>query len=531
MKKTLLLALTMFVLFNTVDAQNTSLKPPLNNDIISNYKHLSLQQLLDTADYFFEKRSSDTALICYNLLINAIAKDANFEQQQKIVVAYHRSAGLYYYMCDYRSAYDCLIKALRICEKINDVAFKSKIYTNIGNIYYRFKKYDIAKSYYTLSLNLCKDTTTIIAILNNLGAIELKNEEMDSAYYFFDKSLKISKRNNNHKLFDILNSLAMYYQKREWYDTALYYYKLSLDESKRNNKYESEAQNLSDLSKLLFEMNQLDSALFYIELSNTVAKEHNILRVLAENYLTLSKIEEKKKSVMKAFEYFKRHASLRDSVYNIEVFADINHLQRLYEVSKTNQQIEQLSIEQQINERTIQYQKLIQRIIFGVLLLMGIVLAFIVSQNQKLKTAYKVLVEKNVEIIKIEEKSTTKDKKNTIIQNDYDELMNKILTIMEDPAIYCDPLLTIGKLATLTQSHHNYVSQAIKSSFNKNFRTFVNGYRIKEAQRIFMDLDTKKYTIESVFEKVGFKSRSVFYDAFKEHTGVSPNYYIKSMQG
>jgi AraC-like DNA-binding protein len=45
-----------------------------------------------------------------------------------------------------------------------------------------------------------------------------------------------------------------------------------------------------------------------------------------------------------------------------------------------------------------------------------------------------------------------------------------------------------------------------------------------------MKPDAKKYTIEYVSETVGYKSRTSFYSAFKEVTGISPNFYFKSIQ-
>jgi AraC-like DNA-binding protein len=42
--------------------------------------------------------------------------------------------------------------------------------------------------------------------------------------------------------------------------------------------------------------------------------------------------------------------------------------------------------------------------------------------------------------------------------------------------------------------------------------------------------DATKFTIESLAFQVGFKSQSAFRDAFKDITGVNPNFYLKSMQ-
>jgi AraC-like DNA-binding protein len=111
-----------------------------------------------------------------------------------------------------------------------------------------------------------------------------------------------------------------------------------------------------------------------------------------------------------------------------------------------------------------------------------------------------------------------------------DDLIDKILTTMEDTAIICDPAFSIDKLATILQSNHTYVSQVINHTMGKNFRSIVNSYRIREARRIFAEPDAQRYTIDSVSLRVGYRSPNTFREAFKGITGVNPNFYLKSMR-
>ncbi|MCL2435673.1 MAG: tetratricopeptide repeat protein, partial [Lentimicrobiaceae bacterium] len=200
---------------------------------ISSFNKLPKQQLLDTANYFFDQNSTDMALACYSSIINTPVKDADVEQQQIIVEAYNKAAAIYYYMCDYKSAYEFLIKALLLCEKYNYLSYESTIYNNIGNIYYHFKQYDIAKYYYEKALNLCNDSTRIIMILNNLGAIELEIGTLDSAFFYLNQSLQISKTHNDMHLHTILNTIASIYKKSKQYNSALKYFKLALNEAEK----------------------------------------------------------------------------------------------------------------------------------------------------------------------------------------------------------------------------------------------------------------------------------------------------------
>jgi len=130
----------------------------------------------------------------------------------------------------------------------------------------------------------------------------------------------------------------------------------------------------------------------------------------------------------------------------------------------------------------------------------------------------------------LEEQAPKKRKQNILTNDAQEELVSKVLIVMEDTAVICDTEFTIDKLADLVQSNYVYVSEAINTVLKKNFRSLLNTYRIREAQRLFSEPNADKYTIDAVALQVGFKSRSTFYDVFKEITGVSPYFYMKSMQ-
>jgi tetratricopeptide (TPR) repeat protein len=506
-----------------------------NNDIISKFHTLSPQQLLDAANYYYDINSTDTALVCFNLLINSSETDADLEHQKRMIEAYNAIGTIYLLLCDYRDAYESFIKALVISEKANDESYKSRIYNNIGNIYSSFNKFDLAETYYLKALQQCQDSIGKIILLNNLGAIELDNGKSDTAFYYLNESLQMSKQHNDIYSYSTLNNLGLYYQKEKQFSAALSYFRLSLEKAKMNHKILKEAEVLSNLGTLFFEINKMDSALFYIDLSNVIAEKNSFFKISAENYLTLSKIEKSKGRNKDALVFFEKHANLKDSIFNVEKFGEINQLQRLYEISKTNQQIEQLVIEKKIKSRTIYYQKIIWIITLCILLLVSLGLLFIYIQKRNLSTAYQTLFEKNLEIMDLKkdhssEKDSEKYKKNMPDNDGQNELLDKIFAIMEDIPVICDPKFSIDKLATLVESNNTYVSQVINNILKKNFRSLLNSYRIQEAQRFFSAPDIAKYTIEAVALNVGFRSRSAFRDAFKEITGVSPNLYIKLMQ-
>ena len=222
------------------------------DDVFKNFIKLSSRQLLDTANYFFNRNSFDTAIICYRLFINIPEKENDINHQKQLVRVFNRTSILYSRMGDYTTAYELLIKALLICETINYDEMEPKIYNNIGNIYSRFNEYDIAKLYYAKALELSQDSIETISFLNNLGAADLSSDRLDSALLFLDKSLYISKLYDNHVLYSILNNIALIYKSKKEYDSAYHYFHLSLEDAKTKNDIEKIADYLSDLAKLFF---------------------------------------------------------------------------------------------------------------------------------------------------------------------------------------------------------------------------------------------------------------------------------------
>ena len=269
-------------------------------------------------------------------------------------------------------------------------------------------------------------------------------------------------------------------------------------------------------------------------MSNNIALENKYLKILTENYFTLSEIEKSKGRFENALNFHNRYTNLKDSIYNADVFGSVYQVQRLYEISKTNQLIEELEIDSQIKENKIYYQKIILNIVLGVLGLVFIVLIIIIRQKRDLNRAYKSLVDKNIEIVELQDNSSKKNKKKaskTVLNdNAQNDLLEKILHVMDDVQIICDSEFTVDQLAKTIKSNQLYVSQAINDGLKMNFRSLLNKYRILEAQKLLSDSENTKFTIEFIAHKVGFKSQSAFREAFKDITGVNPNFYLKSIK-
>lgn len=127
--------------------------------------------------------------------------------------------------------------------------------------------------------------------------------------------------------------------------------------------------------------------------------------------------------------------------------------------------------------------------------------------------------EKEVENIEADERKATRKQKT----NEDIELVKKIDQYFLNQKEYLKPDLTIADVSQYVNEHPKRVSLAINIVAERNFKSFVNSYRIAEAKRLLQDKSAVNYSIEGIGSEVGFKSKSVFYSIFKKETGLTPN--------
>ncbi len=106
-----------------------------------------------------------------------------------------------------------------------------------------------------------------------------------------------------------------------------------------------------------------------------------------------------------------------------------------------------------------------------------------------------------------------------------DEILPRLLDLMEKEKIYLDGNLTMKKLSERLLIHYNYLSQIINERLHNNFNDFVNKYRIEEAKKRLVDPKQVNKTVLEIAYDTGFYSKSVFNTAFKKFTAMTPSQY------
>lgn len=125
-----------------------------------------------------------------------------------------------------------------------------------------------------------------------------------------------------------------------------------------------------------------------------------------------------------------------------------------------------------------------------------------------------------------EEESDT-SKKKIIPDEELIQLKTQLNHFMVQHEPYLDPDLNLVKLAEMVEIAPHRLSYLINTGYNKNFYTFINGFRIEAAKAHLLDPAMDHYSVMGLAYEAGFNSKTAFNNAFKKFTGLTPSEFKK----
>lgn len=118
-------------------------------------------------------------------------------------------------------------------------------------------------------------------------------------------------------------------------------------------------------------------------------------------------------------------------------------------------------------------------------------------------------------------------KKVRVYEETLDILFARVKDLMETNRHFLDPKCSLSNTARLVLTNRKYLSDAVNSRSGKNFKTFVNQYRINHA-RYLME-NNPGLNIKQLAFMCGFNSLVTFESAFKLQVGITPKQYQEGM--
>ena len=544
-----ILPLLFLLSFNNISAQN--------NNGYRDIMKFDSDELLKRGIECESGESMDSAVIYYSVLSNRAYGTKDKELIKKCCEAYVRKSMLYFsYFFDYSKAYEDILAAIDL---ENEFKLDYHIVYNTAAVLYHViavtcrdwnmertaieycrKDYEGAQKngdrremdIVVTNMILMSCNLDDLSVLENVWKTYSVNS--DSAYsYRFNQLFYEYLKHRNKKNYGMSVSEA---------DKMLKLSSDSADERRMVIAYNSIVETLEkkgDYEKALHYVNMEEKLVHKLKL-----KEHEI-EILDTKVNLYKKLGNEDSADYCSHQYLLQ----KDSLLNLKQMKNICHT--LYDGKniKMEKEIKEMSIKNKI------YNDVILIVLFFLVILVIMVVVLYIKIKQ-LKKSNITIYENNIENLKNEEKERQKLKSeilklgktsennyepddedgepeedmkyktNSISEDEKKRLLDKILTIMEDVDEICSESFSAARLAELTGAKYNYVSLVINENYGCNFNNFVNKFRIKEACRRLADEENYGiYTIDSISNSLGFKSRTTLTTSFKKIVGLTPSQY------
>lgn len=440
---------------------------------------------------------------------------------------------------------------------------------NIGNVYAYMGDYTRADYYFKKVYKMAKEdhnTDIELKLAINLTQVSCLRGDPEEARRWYKVQMELPYRNTPLTHYYALANKSLIAKTEGSYGPALFYQQQALQLVKDENLgFRYETLSHQEMGSILFKQKKFSQAIDEYKKSYDIAQkghDHSAeISICQDLYVVYRQMGDS----VKADEYKKRYLELNDSVFGHQrMNAALNGLFD-YENRQNNAIIGGLT------QRN--YWLTVSICIFVIFSITVIVLYFKLHRRTRhLLESQKLLVNKSEDLMRqndnaqqlrkryleaVEQESqkhsekkpekaitatdvTTKEPEaegdnhgdaagNSGLSDEQStRLLEKVNSVLEDVNVISRDDFSLAMLAKMVESNTKYVSMVINETYGKNFKTYLNEYRIREACRRLADEETYgNMTIQAIYEQLGYKTATSFVNAFRKINGMTPSQYQK----
>jgi AraC-like DNA-binding protein len=160
---------------------------------------------------------------------------------------------------------------------------------------------------------------------------------------------------------------------------------------------------------------------------------------------------------------------------------------------------------------------------FGILFFPEILYGLPNNHAVKLKNPTKIIKKKT---------STSVTNINPLSEEEEDpflKLSERIQVYFDTEKPYLNQNFSVAQIALKMDVPQNHVLYCINSIFKTKFSQLKTKLRVEQTKIFLQESIHSNITIDGISQLAGFSSRSSFYVAFKEETGITPSDYLKTI--
>jgi AraC-like DNA-binding protein len=515
---------------NDIHAQNG------HSDFYYKWVSKSTPELIERANTFLYKRNMiDSALVCYSVIANRY--EENMPTDKKLIASVVNAKfniGYLYcaYYYDFSKAYDYLQQSLSLSKQYNMKDYQPYIYLNMGYIMDLQNQFVSGNKLNMKFLKCIKKAFATSVEIKDLALAQILFTNLISTSIDFDRLNAVNSEIKRMESIHLSDSLKM---KR--YTMAL----CNGIEAYMKKDYGKALSTFQGMHKLINADTENNRERFSCITSNLIFQTYIKLHDYAnaekemkyiENALNKTGLEDFRMDCLYKFYQFYKNTGNEQKAkdYELKYLRAKNEFfikSNIITIGKTSFLNQLKSVNEQLKD-TAEKRRNTQAIliivsIFALLITISLILLIRAYRKQKVYT--QSLYEKNMEMLKSEDKErheVDKYQSSNLTEDSKELLLYRISKIMESKENICSADFSIQRLAELAGTNQHYISQVINEKYGKSFKTVLNEKRIKEACRLLNDIDNYgQFTIESIATEVGFNNRSHFAVVFKKVTGLS----------
>lgn len=278
---------------------------------------------------------------------------------------------------EYERAEQYFNRSLKIDLSLNDKIAASHCYNNIGTIKEAQNKYDEALKNYFKSLQIkidAKDSLGIPSTLINIGVIKMNDKDFTEAISYFSQAIDYSQLTNNIKdlCLAYINLGDLYYLKKD-YPQSINYYQKGIE----------------------------------------ICKEQNYLTFLSYTYESIALAYFRQANFKSAYEFHELFSQTKDKIYSEDNTRLVKEMQTKFETTQKEKEIKLLKKDKDLQDIQLKNNQRILIFTFILLILISLFTIYIIktnkqkqkiyaeinSKNEKLEIAYKIVEDKQKEIL------------------------------------------------------------------------------------------------------------------------------------
>lgn len=550
---------------------NPCAQPRFDYDSLAHY---TADELFRRGNDYLDRNDRDTAMPFFLTIIGNHEHDTDRHTRYLIACSYAAIGDIYYQQGYYSEAFDSFTTAIRLCEQQGFDDLLPEAYNNLGKIYCTWQDYTQGLLYYKKALEAARPEQKNLQrkLLINIIGVSCGQGDTQEARRYYDRLAQLPD--------DALTRYFLLYNQGLILDIegdaqgAIGHYHRAYNHAVQHRmgaRYTGPAcSSLADL----YAKDHPDSALYYYHKGLTDDMPPYMKRHMLKQLAALYRSRDRERAI----DYMNRYLTLSDSLFNETEINRQKGAQFIYESEKNYEKIKRLNEERQTQRRQIKAQRNALLTGSGVLAVFIALVTVLLVQQRKLRRAYRDLFRRSNEMLKTErvnrhiqeelettvahlkaqiatqtppqsaatpqpetphpdatapdEESEAADRPQSSVQRLTDEQKQEILSainrvVKTTNEVYdCD--FNIERLAHLTGYNSKYLSKVINDTYQCNFRTYINEFRIKEAQARLLDTQRYgQYTIAAIAQSVGYRSHANFIQLFKKAVGISPSAYKK----